>query len=310
MMDAYSSANQRAGVAYPANEARVSAVSWAAVAAGAFVGAALSVTLLALGVGLGMSAISPWSNSGASAGSIGVASIAGMTLMHAIAAAVGGYIAGRLRTKWVDVHTDEVFFRDTAHGFLSWAVGIVIGAAFLASAAASLVGGAVDAASKPLAAAATEASRGALSGSGGSMGSTDPNAYFVDALLRGNGSANANPQGTANTGDTAATRAEVGRILANGIKNQNLPQGDRTYLAGLIATRTGMSQADAERRVDDVMTQARNAEQNARQAADEARKAAAKLSLWTFLSFLIGAFCASYAATIGGRQRDRAAVAG
>src|SRR3954467_14436192 len=153
-MNAYSSAEQRAGLVYPANEARASAVSWAAVLAGAFVGAALSVTLLALGAGLGFSAMSPWANAGASAATIGVAAIVWMILMHAISSALGGYLAGRLRTKWVDVHTDEVFFRDTAHGFLSWAVGVVIGAAFLASAAASLLGTAVETAAPPLTAAA------------------------------------------------------------------------------------------------------------------------------------------------------------
>src|SRR3954465_3366493 len=92
--------------------------SWARGLGGGFVGAALSVTLLALGMGLGFSAVSPWSNAGASATTIGIAAIVWMIVMHAISAAIGGYLAGRLRTKWVDVHSDEVFFRDTAHGFL------------------------------------------------------------------------------------------------------------------------------------------------------------------------------------------------
>ncbi|HXD52642.1 MAG TPA: hypothetical protein VN689_12165, partial [Burkholderiales bacterium] len=106
--------------------------------------------------------------------------------------------------------------------------------------------------------------------------------------------------------DSSASRAEVGRIFANGMRQQNLAPADRTYLAGVIAARSGVSQAEAEQRVDQAMAQAKNAEAEAKQAADTARKAAAHLSLWTFLAFLIGAFCASYAATIGGRQRDRA----
>jgi hypothetical protein len=89
------------------------------------------------------------------------------------------------------------------------------------------------------------------------------------------------------------------------MQRQNLAPADRTYAAGVIAARTGISQADAEQRVDQAMAQAKNAEAEAKQAADTARKAAAHLSLWTFLSFLVGAFCASFAATIGGRQRDR-----
>ena len=300
-MDAYTanSGNQRAGVisALPSNESRASGVSWAAVIAGAFVGAALSVTLLALGMGLGFSAMSPWSNAGASAGAIGAATVIWLIVMHAIASALSGYMAGRLRTKWVDVHTDEVFFRDTAHGFLAWAVGLVIGAAFLTSAAASLIGAATETVAQPLSTAAGEAVRPTASSAG-----DDRSSYFVDMLMRGK-------QSAAGGATEADTRAEVGRIFASGIKQGNLSAGDKTYVAGLIAARTGASQADAEGRVDDVMAQVKKAETEAKQAADTARKAASKLSLWTFLSFLVGAFCASYAATIGGRQRDHAVVA-
>jgi hypothetical protein len=89
------------------------------------------------------------------------------------------------------------------------------------------------------------------------------------------------------------------------MQQQNLAPADKTYLAGLIAAKIGVSQAEAEQRVDEVMAQVKNTEAEAKQAAETARKAAARLSLWTFVSFLIGAFCASFAATIGGRQRDR-----
>src|SRR4051812_43999753 len=310
-MDTYSTMKQPSGVTALPNEARVSAVSWAAVIAGAFVAAALSVTLVALGMGLGLSAVSPWSNAGASATTLGVATIIWLILMQVISSGMGGYIAGRLRTKWVDVHTDEVFFRDTAHGFLAWAVGVVIGAAFLASAAASLIGAATETAVPPLTAAAgaagaraPDAARSATGNSEGRYG------YYVDTLMRpsqgGGGGTTASGGGAS---DAASTRAEIGRIFANGMQRQNLAPADRTYLAGMIAAKTGVSQTDAEQRVDEAMAQAKNAEAEARQAADTARKAAAHLSLWTFLSFLIGAFCASYAATIGGRQRDRANAA-
>src|SRR5579862_9498604 len=134
-----------AGFVSVANESRSSAVSWAAVIGGAFVAAALSVTLLALGTGLGLSSVSPWTNAGASAGAVGVATIIWLIVMQIVASSMGGYLAGRLRTKWASVHTDEVFFRDTAHGFLVWAVGLVIAATFLASAATSLLGGTVKA---------------------------------------------------------------------------------------------------------------------------------------------------------------------
>src|SRR3981081_3176855 len=127
------------------NEAHSSGVSWAAVIAGAFVAAALSLALLALGTGIGFSAVSPWANAGASASAIGWTAIGWLVLMQLIASSVGGYLAGRLRTKWVNVHTHEVYFRDTAHGFLVWAVGLVITAGFLTSAATSMIGGAARA---------------------------------------------------------------------------------------------------------------------------------------------------------------------
>src|ERR1035438_10481795 len=120
-------------------------VSWPAVMGGAFVTAALSLILLSLGTGLGLSSISPWTNTGASASTIGAAAIVWVIMMQLIASAMGGYLAGRLRTKWVSIHSDEVYFRDTAHGFLAWAVAVVITAAFLASAAASMAGGAMQA---------------------------------------------------------------------------------------------------------------------------------------------------------------------
>jgi hypothetical protein len=262
-------------------------------------------------MGLGLSAISPWSNAGASAKTIGVATIIWLILMQIISSGMGGYIAGRLRTKWVDVHTDEVFFRDTAHGFLAWAVGVVIGAAFLASAAASLMGTAAETAVPPLTAAAGAAgarapdAAGAVSGaSGGSEGSYG---YYIDTLIRPQPGSAAPAANGGGANDTASTRAEIGRIFANGMHRQNLPAADRTYLAGVISAKTGLSQTDAEQRIDQAMAQAKNAETEAKQAADAARKAAAHLSLWTFLSFLVGAFCASFAATIGGRQRDQVA---
>ena len=124
-------------------EARSSGMSWGAVLGGAFVAAALALILLLLGSGLGLTVVSPWANEGASAKTLGIAAIVWMIATHLASSAMGGYLAGRLRTKWVDVRTDEVFFRDTAHGLVAWAVGIILTAAFLTSAVTSVVGGAV-----------------------------------------------------------------------------------------------------------------------------------------------------------------------
>jgi hypothetical protein len=259
------------------NEAYSSGVSWAAVLGGAFVAAALSLILLALGTGIGLSSVSPWSNAGASASTVSKGAIVWLIIVQIVASAMGGYLAGRLRTKWVNVHTDEVYFRDTAHGFLVWAVGLVITAVFLASAATSMVGG------------AARLGGSALSATGG----PDPNEYFVGTLFRSDHS-------SADRNDTAV-RGEAGVILVHALRQGDVGATDQTYLAELVAARTGLSQTEAEKRVSEVFAEAQ-------QAADTARKAVAHSLFWMFLALLIGAFCASFAATIGGRQRDRVIV--
>jgi len=124
------------------DEASASGVSWAAVIAGAFVASAFSLALLALGAGLGLVSISPWSSNNMSITTFGVLAAAWFIAVQLFASGIGGYLAGRLRTRWVNVHTDEVYFRDTAHGLLVWAVGAVLSAALLTSAASSLASGA------------------------------------------------------------------------------------------------------------------------------------------------------------------------
>jgi hypothetical protein len=259
----------------PNREAHSSGVSWGAVIGGAFVTAALYLILLALGAGFGLSVVSPWSDLGLTAPTAGAIAIAWLVITELIASAFGGYLTGRLRTKWTLVHSDEVFFRDTANGFLAWAVALVASVAFLASAATSMAGG-----SAQLRATSANATENALA---------DPNMYFVDALFRSS-------RGGTDTGD-AAVRAEAERILVKGLMEKQMTSANQSYLVTLVARRTGFSQPDAERRVSDVMTEARQAE-------DAVRKATAHLLLWLFLSLLIGAFSASFAATIGGRQRD------
>lgn len=250
------------------------AVSWAAIFGGAVAAAAMSLILLVLGTGVGLSSISPWSNAGASASAVRATAIVWLIVSQIIASAIGGYLAGRLRTKWVHVHTDETFFRDTAHGFLVWALGLVIAVAFLASAATSAAGR------------GTQTNTTALS-------TADPNAYFVDSLLRSD-----TPNSAQNE---VPVRAEVGRILANGLRQSDLPETDKAYLARLVAARTGLGQTEAGNRVSEVFAEAQ-------QSAETARKAGAHISYWAFFALLVGAFCACIFATIGGKQRDHAIV--
>jgi hypothetical protein len=265
-------------------EAYASGVSWAAVIAGAFVAAALWLILLALGVGIGFSSVSPWSNIGASASEVGAAAIIWMIVVQFIASSMGGYLAGRLRTKWAAIHTDEVYFRDTAHGFLVWAVGLVITAVFLASAATSIVSSTAQSPARLSPRSETVASAPS------EERDFDPSEYILSGLFRTD---HPNPERS-----NALPAAEAKLIFAHALRQKNLPAADRIYLAKLVAAQTGLSQTDAENRVSEVFAQLQ-------QETDATRSAIARLFLWLFIALLIGAFCASFAATIGGRQRDR-----
>lgn len=281
-------ANQAGGGARTV-EASTSAVSWPAIIAGAFVSASASLILLALGSGLGLASVSPWPNSGASASTFTVMTAILLIVVQWIASGLGGYLTGRLRTKWVGTHTHEVFFRDTAHGFVTWAVATVIGALVLASAASSMIGVGVRASSTV----ASAAAQGAAANSAQSAASVRP--YDVDMLFR---SARLDAESSSDA------RAETTRIVATGLTTGGIPDADRSYLAELVAARTGISQVDAQKRVDDLIAQSKAAEARARQAVDAARKTSAAASIFTALSMLIGAFIACASAALGGQQRD------
>jgi hypothetical protein len=269
---------QRTGVGALTEDASLSAVSWAAVAAGAVAAAALTLALVAFGVGMGFSVVSPWSNSGPSSTTFKLGTGIYLCVVAMLASTIGGYLAGRLRTKWTGLHTNEVVFRDTAHGFLAWAFATVISAALLGSATTTIVGGAASGTTQTAAAATAQTSGGQTE-------------YFVDALFRAEQPA-AQP-----AGDPAAQRAEAARIFAKAIRDGSLNPADRAYLAKLVAARTGLAQADAEKRVDQV-------DADMRSALDAARRAAAHLAFWLTASLLIGAFSASLAALEGGQLRD------
>ena len=287
----------------PPRESAISAVSWAAVFAGAVIAAALSLALFAGGTGLGFLSVSPWGEEGVSAPAIGIGIIVWMLLTQIISYGIGGYVAGRLRTKWVDVHSDEVYCRDTAHGFLVWALSAVVSAALLGSALASMASGVAKAGASVAATAGTAATAAATAGaagasSGGGMErSTD---YLTDTLMR-------SERPEANT-DPEAARAEVGRIVAMSITRGDMTPADRDYVVKVVAAQAGVEPAVAQRRVDEAIQNAKKtaeeAKVKAKEAADAARKAAAAFALWGFASMLIGAFVASLAATWGGRRRD------
>jgi len=275
-----------------------SAVSWGAIAAGAVGAAALSLLLIAVGAGLGLSAVSPWSDSGVSASTFKTGTGIYLVCVAVMSSAVGGYLAARLRTRWVGVHTHEVFFRDTAHGFIAWAFATLLSAGALSSVTAYLA-------------------NGTAAGVGGAAAQTarsvNPADIYVDKLFRpdtagqpasaaASSPAAGNPIAAAPAAPSGAnsnqSRAEVLRLWTASFQaNQDLSAADKAYVAQVVAARTGMSRADAEKRVNDVIAEAKT-------AADAARKGAAKLSFWLTAAMLFGAFAASLAAVEGGSLRD------
>jgi len=207
----------------------------------------------------------------------------------AISSTVAGYLAGRLRRRWTSVNSKEVFFRDTAHGFLAWCVGTVLSAAVLGAVTTHIIAGA-SAGSVPAAAAAASSATDAYVDT---LLRTDPAASTGAAIPLGQNAPGAQP-----ASDQAATRAELGRIMAAPLrKGGEISPADRTYIAKVVSARTGLPQAEAEKRVNDTIVQAK-------QAADEARKTAAKIALWMAAAMLAGAFAAALAATEGGHLRD------
>lgn len=254
-------------------EPSVAGVSWAAVTAGAVVSCALTLLLLTFGVGLGLSVVSPWSGAGVSAFKIGTGLY--FIVIAMLSSSIGGYITGRLRSRWVSVHSDEVYFRDTAHGFVSWALASMLGVILLVTPAANLVGAGLGTAGQ---AAATASWSGPMDG-------------YVDTLLRP-----ASPSSQAQGAD--GSREEIGRLFTSSFRTgADIKANDREYVGKVVAARTGLSQADADKRVNDVIAQIKA-------DTDAARRATAQLAFWLAASLLLGAFCASLAATEGGELRD------
>jgi hypothetical protein len=292
-------------------DADQSAVSWPAIIAGSFAALGITMILLAFGSAVGFSSVSPWSNSGVSGTTFHIATGIYLIVVAMLASTIGGYIAGRLRTKWSGLAVDEVRFRDTAHGFLAWAFATVVGAALLGTAATYLVGGTISG----VAAGATAVASDAAS----------PDSYFVDMLFRPAAApaaaAQAAPtpaapvtdptapapalpstapssQPTSASRDPEVARAEATRIFAFGMASEDgISTNDRAYMAQLVAAETGISQAEAEARVAEVLNAAT-------EAVDTARETAAAISIWLTISMLIGAFAASLAALEGGQHRD------
>jgi len=260
-----------------------STVSWGAILAGGFTAAAVSLIVVAFGVGVGLAVVSPWNGEGISATTASWSAGLFLVAVAMIASTFGGYITGRLRHGWEDVHIHERFFRDTAHGFVAWAFATVLTATLLAGAGTHLL-------------AAASAGASPAAGAGAVQGANSSGDIYVDRLLRVGPQTDGRTTGPST--DQAASRAELLRIVGPATqKGGDVSAEDRTYAARVIAARTGIPQSDAEQRANQTIAQAK-------EAADKARRAATRFSIWIAISLLAGAFSASLAAAEGGNLRN------
>jgi hypothetical protein len=252
-------------------------IAWTPVIAGALVATALSTILLAFGaaVGLGVASTAPtWRDA-----SVALWLLSGLylILVALISFGVGGYIAGHIRVAGPSADPADVEHRDGAHGLCAWAVAVVLGAII-----AALLGVALT---RAPAAQGTSLS---------SAGAAEPLlSYELDRMFR--------PARRAPNAESPMERAEAGRILLTASGHDGVATEDRTYLVQLVGGVTGLAGADAERRVDTAIA-------NAKTAIARSRRSAIIVAFSIATSLLLGAIAAWAAATEGGRHRDGAPV--
>jgi hypothetical protein len=295
----------RARTLVSAGAAGGSYVEWSAVIAGAIGASAISFLLLTFGGAVGLTLTSPLPNaSGLSAWGT-VFAVAWWAILVQIGSFfVGGYLAGRMRPRWGTGTLDESRFRDGAHGFMVWAVGILLGALVLA-----WVGGATL---KTATQAASTLGGGAAAGLANNNQSNPGADYAADLLLRPTprtGTAAATPASASANQNDPATRNAVRRIFASTISNRELTARDRDYLSEVVASRTGLSQAEAQSRVDSTVQDVQKFENEARQTAEKARRYALISGFLAAASLLISLAAAVGGAHLGGLHRDEGTVA-
>jgi hypothetical protein len=286
-------------------------LSWGAIVAGALCAAAISFVLITFGSAIGLSAVSPWPHVGLSPTIALLIAALWTAVVQVLAFAAGGYVAGRVRNSWGAVVAHERRFRDGMHGLTVWAVGLLAGALLAAYAAGNLV--------KTGSEAAATIAGGTLGGAAASAGIGTPHTpspadYAFDYLMRpvpAEASALATGQAAAGTQpavyrmpSTPELQPSIVRIFGDGLQAGSLPPADRTYLASLVSMRTGLSQVDAEKRVDEAFQRAKDAENKVRAAADKARKASVLAAFLAAATLAIGCAAACAGATAGGRHRD------
>jgi len=317
-------------------------VDWPAIIAGVVLASAIGLVMLTFGSAIGLSFANFHGGTNVSPIWIGIAAASWLLWVEISSMMAGGYLTGRLRRRIGDATEHESDIRDGSHGLLVWAGTLIVGAVIAMSGlsgAISAIGGIASTATN---AAATAA--GPAAGAAAAKSSFDPTAYFTDALFRpaapagGTAAAAAPATGPAApaaaatapaAGTTAATpaaapatpataaapaanreaaTAEAGRVLANGAVSGSVSDDDKAYLAQLVSQQTGMSQDDAKKRVDTVMTNIDAAKQKAADAAETARKTSVLVAFLTAASLLVAGAAAYWAAMLGGNHRDNQTV--
>ena len=262
-------------------------LDWPAVFAGAVVASAISLVLVTFGSAIGLSLTSPFDNAGMSAVGVAIALALWLVWVQVSSFMAGAYVTGRMRRRAFDASEHESDVRDGMHGLVMWGTGVLLGALFLALSAggaamtaATATGGAAQAAVEKM----TDAAKGA-----------NPFSQAVDTAFR-----TTRPD----AGNSLEARNDTIAIVARGITQGDIPEADRTYLAQVIAARTGVAEDEAKTRVDTMVTSAQHAAEEAKQQAERAKRFAVIAAFVTAASLAISAAAAFWAAGIGGRHRD------
>jgi hypothetical protein len=244
-------------------------VDWGAIFAGVFVAIAISSVFLAFGSAIGLSLTS--FHPAESATVTGLVIAAGLWLLWVqISSFIGGaYVTGRMRRRIRDAKAHEVTMRDGTHGLIVWAVNIVIGVALAGWITIAGVSGVVSSATN--------------------SGAID---YYAERLMRSD-AATTTPAVSPDT----QYNSQIGRILSRNVAVRTVDETDRSYLAREISSRTGLAEADAQKRVDDTIA-------TLKAQAESARKFGVLLAFLTAASLLVSGVAAWWAATAGGKHRD------
>ena len=279
-------------------------VDWGPIILGTLGALAIMVVLMTFGGALGLSMTSPQPYAGLSAKGLAVVAGLYVALVHVASFSAGGYLAGRMRTPWATSDTVESNFRDGGHGFGVWALGVVVGAALALSGVRGVVKAVTGATTAVAAAGTAGAAANPQTPAALQQISMLPTDYAVDRLVAPGPGGGASPAAGAASGSRADLAAPIARAFSANLNNPQLDARDRTWLASLVSQRTGLSQAEAEKRVDEAFTELKAAEQKARDAADKARKATLIAGFLAAATMAIGAAAACAGAALGARHRD------